>query len=624
MISTCRESRGGGAPRRRHGLVWGLFALLAAGRAPAQFLYVNNNAAANSISAYAVDLGSGALTPVPGSPFATGGSGGFIADIDSLATCRNFLFASNGNGDTVSVFLIDGSTGALTPAPGSPHATGACPTGLACTPDGQRLYVADFCANAISIFDVDPLTGAMTPNPASPYALPPGSLNPLDLEIDAAASRLFVSQDFSANVGVFDIAGGGPTPVAGSPFAAGGSEHGAALSPDGAFYYVANLATSISGYGVGGGGALAPIAGSPFPFAASDLATTDDGAFLIGANHATDRLGVYAVHPLTGAPAPVAGSPFATDAPSPGGVASAFGYVFVANGFFNAAASTVSVYRITPLSGGLTSVAGSPFARGVASAAAGIAFTLGAVCGNGTIEAGEACDDGNTTSGDCCSAACAFEPDGSSCADATVCNGDESCDGAGACQPGAALDCDDGDPCTVDACDDVGGCLNDAAPHAGCLAAAKSVLLLKQKGGGRDKLLWKWIKGAAIIPLQLADPTAASDYALCLYANGVLIAGAELSAGARWSAITSGYQYSDPAGTPNGILKALLKGGAGGKTKVLVKGKGDNLPDPALGALALPVTAQLINAATGFCVGASYGPSEVISSGSAAFKAKTP
>lgn len=625
MTSTCRQTPAGRGPRRLRGLAWGTLVLLAAGRTPAQFLYVNNNAAANSVSAYAVDLGSGALTAVAGSPFATGDSGGFIADIDSLAICRNLLFASNGNGNTVSVFLLDGASGALAPAPGSPHAAGACPTGLACTPDGQRLYVADFCANAIAIFDVDPLTGAMAPNPASPYPLPPGSLNPFDLEIDAAASRLFVSQDFSANVGVFDIGGGGGlTPVVGSPFAAGGSEHGAALSPDGAFYYVANLATSISAYGVGGGGALTPIAGSPFPFAASDLAPTDDGAFLVGANHATNQLGVYALHPVTGAPAPVAGSPFATDAPSPGGVASAFGYVFVANGFFSAAASTVSVYRIHPLSGALTPVAGSPFARGVASAAAGVVFTLGAVCGNGTIEAGEACDDGNTANGDCCSATCAFEPDGSSCADATVCNGDETCDGAGACQPGTALDCDDGIPCTADGCDDVGGCLNDAAPRGGCLAAAKSVLLVKQKGGGRDKLLWKWIKGAAITPLQLADPTAASDYALCLYAGGALVAGAELPAGARWSAITSGYQYSDPAGTPNGILKALLKGGAGGKTKALVKGKGDNLPDPALGALPLPVTAQLVNTATGFCVAASYGPGDVISSGSDLFKAKTP
>ena len=154
---------------------------------------------------------------------------------------------------------------------------------------------------------------------------------------------------------------------------------------------------------------------------------------------------------------------------------------------------------------------GSPFARGVASAATGIAFTLGAECGNGEVEVGEECDDGNTDNGDCCSATCTFESAGASCADATVCNGDETCDGAGNCDPGVALACADSNVCTVDSCDDVGGCVNDEAPRAGCLGAQKSILFIKQKGGGtKDKLIWKWLKGAAVTQMQLADPTATS------------------------------------------------------------------------------------------------------------------
>ena len=626
MISRQHRSPRGAATVRQIGFVCTLLSLLVADHARGQFLYVNNNAAANSVSAYAVNLGTGALSAVVGSPFATGGSGGFTADIDSVAVCHGLLFASNGNGNSVSVFQIDSTTGALMAAVGSPYATGACPTGLACTPDGQRLYVGDFCADTIGIFDVDPLTGAMAPNPASPYLMAPGSINPFDLEIDAAGTRLFVSQDFSNNVAVYDIGGGGGlTPVAGSPFPAGGSEHGAVLSPDGAFYYVANLATSISGYTVGGSGALSPIAGSPFLVAASDLAMTPAGDFLIAADYATNRLSVLAVNSLSGVPTPVAGSPFATDTIAPGGVTSAFGYVFVANGFFNATANTVSVYRINSVSGALASVAGSPFARGVASAATGIVFTLGGVCGNGTVEAGEDCDDGNTDNGDCCSATCTFEPIGSSCADGTVCNGDEICDGAGLCQTGTPLACDDGDACTPDSCDDVLGCINDDTPHAGCLTAAKSVLLMKQKdGGAKDKLIWKWIKGAAVSPAQIANPTASSDYALCVYAGGALVAGAELPAGARWSVATGGYQYSDPAGSSAGMLKALVKSGVAGKSKAWVKGKGNNLPDPALGSLPPPVIAQLVNTSSGFCVGATYGAGDVVTSSSAAFKAKTP
>ncbi|MBX3027195.1 beta-propeller fold lactonase family protein [bacterium] len=616
-------------PRRRAArclcLGWAAIGVVLAAPAGAQFLYVNNNATVNSVSGYAVNLGSGALTPLAGSPFATGGVGGFNADIDSIAVCRNLLFASNGGGNTVSVFTLAGGTGVLTPAAGSPYPTGACPTGLACTPDAQHLYVADFCANTITIFDVNPATGAMTVNAAGPYVLPIGSLSPFDLEIDAAGSRLFVSQDNSANIGVFDIDGSGAlTPVAGSPFAAVAMEHGAVLSPNGAFYYVANLGASISGYAVGGGGALTPMAGSPFATAASDLAMTAGGEFLIGANYATNRLGVYAVNPVSGVPAPVAGSPFTTDAVSPGGVASAFGYVFVANGFFNVAANSVSVYRINGVSGALTSVTGSPFARGVTSAATGIVFASGAVCGDGMVELGEQCDDGNAVGGDCCSATCSFEANGSSCADATLCDGDETCDGAGACLPGTPLDCDDGDGCTADSCDDALGCVYDDAPRGGCVAAPQSLLLLKQNGGGKDKLLWKWIKGGAITPAQLADPTASADYALCLYTGGALMASAALPAGARWTGGGKGYKYSDPAGSPGGILKALVKSGSGGKAKVVLKGKGNNLPDPPLGSLAFPVDAQLVNTASGFCVAASFSAGNVVTSSGSTFKAKTP
>ncbi len=59
--------------------------------------------------------------------------------------------------------------------------------------------------------------------------------------------------------------------------------------------------------------------------------------------------------------------------------------------------------------------------------------------------------------------------DGESCADGTVCNGDELC-ASGACAPGTTLACDDSDPCTADACAEPGGCMN--SPIAGCVTDA--------------------------------------------------------------------------------------------------------------------------------------------------------
>ncbi len=78
------------------------------------------------------------------------------------------------------------------------------------------------------------------------------------------------------------------------------------------------------------------------------------------------------------------------------------------------------------------------------------------------------CDDMNPCTTDACAPAtgCTHdnEPAGTSCSDGSVCNGDESCDAAGACIPGVSLDCDDGDPCTTDACDAAAGCENATAP----------------------------------------------------------------------------------------------------------------------------------------------------------------
>ncbi len=67
-----------------------------------------------------------------------------------------------------------------------------------------------------------------------------------------------------------------------------------------------------------------------------------------------------------------------------------------------------------------------------------------------------------------------------------------------------------------------------------------------------------------------------------------------------------GFQYKDKDGSPNGITQLQLTAGFGGKAKIQVKGKGMNLPMPALGMLASPVTVQIKRSGGGFCFGASY------------------
>ncbi len=56
-------------------------------------------------------------------------------------------------------------------------------------------------------------------------------------------------------------------------------------------------------------------------------------------------------------------------------------------------------------------------------------------------------------------------PTGSSCADETLCNGAEQCDGAGHCSPGTPPSVEDGNPCTADLCDPLSGVSHPALPQ---------------------------------------------------------------------------------------------------------------------------------------------------------------
>jgi 6-phosphogluconolactonase len=105
----------------------------------------------NQVAAFSIVQSSGALTPVPGSPFATGN--GPIA----MATVRNFLYVSNVQDGTISGFTIDGTTGILSPIPGSPF---AFPGGAMITDYGSFLYTAS--ANGMLAFSIDDSTGALT------------------------------------------------------------------------------------------------------------------------------------------------------------------------------------------------------------------------------------------------------------------------------------------------------------------------------------------------------------------------------------------------------------------------------------------------------------------------------
>ena len=218
------------------------------------------------------------------------------------------------------------------------------------------------------------------------------------------------------------------------------------------------------------------------------------------------------------------------------------------------------------------------------------------ICGDGTMDLGEDCDDGNTVDGDCCSSTCAFEASASPCSGATLCRQSGECDGAGTCQP---------------------------VPRTNCRTALKSRVLLIDNNGNdtKDKLSWKWGAGQATTLADLGVPTGTTNYALCIYAAGSLIEEPEIAADPfLWQPSgTRGYKYKDPAASSDGIRKVGLTSGPDLKAKMLVKGKGINLPDPALD-LPLPVTVQLVNSSS-VCFEGVYDTDSVDYNNNARFKA---
>ncbi len=99
--------------------------------------------------------------------------------------------------------------------------------------------------------------------------------------------------------------------------------------------------------------------------------------------------------------------------------------------------------------------------QGSAPCSDGSVCTVGDVCNAGDCIPGsvQPCDDGNPCTLDDCDAVtgCTHKAATAACSDDNVCTVDDACQN-GACKPGAAKNCADGNACTDDVCDPLVGC----------------------------------------------------------------------------------------------------------------------------------------------------------------------
>src|SRR5579862_4394973 len=227
-----------------------------------KFLFVPQHNT-NEVAAYTIS--SGQLTPVAGSPFATGGVFPVQAIVDPSG---HFLYVANSLDPlgTISAFSIDSSTGVLTPILGSPFTTliNGGPSGMAVHPNGKFLYVGMVGAagptNQIVVESIDSATGALLPVSGSPFLT--GS-EPNGLAIDPAGKFLFSANAGDGTVSAFtiDSAGGGLTEINGSPYTAGVQPAFLVTNSTSATLYVLDAqSTTILAYTISSSGALTPVA----------------------------------------------------------------------------------------------------------------------------------------------------------------------------------------------------------------------------------------------------------------------------------------------------------------------------------------------------------------------------
>ncbi len=155
----------------------------------------------------------------------------------------------------------------------------------------------------------------------------------------------------------------------------------------------------------------------------------------------------------------------------------------------------------------------------------------------------------------------------------------------------------------------------------------RGLLLLRSAAApARNALVWDWARGAATTKADFGDPVTSDGYALCAYDGGALVMRATAPAGSAcpgrtgWRSTPSGFRYRSRARTPDGLRGVVLKQGADGRARVVVKGKGALVPLPDLARVTSPVTVQLRRSGNGPCWGAQYGFPPAIRADATTFK----
>ncbi|MGN6263481.1 MAG: beta-propeller fold lactonase family protein [Ralstonia sp.] len=256
-----------------------------------RFAYVaNNGSVSNSVSAYAVNATTGALTAIGSAP----------TDIAPASVTVDptgkFAYVANTGSNTVSAYAIDATTGALA-AIGS-VGTGSAPNSVTVDPSGKFAYVVNAGNYNVSAYAIDATTGALT----AIVSVGTGA-NPYSVTIDPSGKFAYVANEANNTVSayVIDSTTGALTAIGSVP--TGTAPTSVTVDPSGKFAYVANYnSNSVSAYAIDGTtGALTAIGSVGTGILPYSVTVDPSGKFVYVANTGSNTVSAYAINATTGA-----------------------------------------------------------------------------------------------------------------------------------------------------------------------------------------------------------------------------------------------------------------------------------------------------------------------------------
>ena len=283
-----------------------------------------------------------------------------------------YVTSSKATPGQINVFRVDSEAGALIPIPGSPYPSGGNnPVADVTSPNNQNLYVVNHDTNSVVTFTIA-TDGSLSQQQSC--STPGGS--PIQLAINKAGTYLYVVETYQPNhsatnpgpgaLVVFPISANGQlgatgsscTPVsngANSFFAVGNNPVGVNVTANNTYVYVTNENdATLSAFQVNSGGVLSTIGTYTVGVAPNALASDPTSKFLYVTDGAANQMIGFLIQ-INGTLINMQ-TPFKTDIlpdsvqVDPRGI-----YVYVAN--YNA--NDVSAYTIDRANGNATQISGA-------------------------------------------------------------------------------------------------------------------------------------------------------------------------------------------------------------------------------------------------------------------------